>query len=186
MKFLVLNTDYPAFLGWLYAQHPGLEEATYEQQMRARNESLFGIADFYSSNLRKLGHKAWDIRANNKFIQTAWAMEHGLKLPDQRWEFRLRRGVVPWASRVECWFNDILAAQIRHYKPDVLLNQAMNDVSTDFLRRMKRYVPLLVGQIASPIAQQDWSIYDLVISSLPNIVEYFRKLRVPSELNRLG
>jgi len=27
MKFLILNTDYPEFLRWLYAQHPGLEEA---------------------------------------------------------------------------------------------------------------------------------------------------------------
>jgi hypothetical protein len=23
MKFLILNTDYPRFLHWLYAQHPG-------------------------------------------------------------------------------------------------------------------------------------------------------------------
>ena len=26
MKFLILNTDYPEFLRWLYAQHPGLEK----------------------------------------------------------------------------------------------------------------------------------------------------------------
>jgi hypothetical protein len=39
MRFLILNTDYPEFLSWLYAQHPGLEKQPYEEQMRARNES---------------------------------------------------------------------------------------------------------------------------------------------------
>ena len=29
MKFLILNTDYPKFLRWLYAQHPGLEKQSY-------------------------------------------------------------------------------------------------------------------------------------------------------------
>jgi hypothetical protein len=27
MKFLILNTDYPEFLRWLHARHPGLEKA---------------------------------------------------------------------------------------------------------------------------------------------------------------
>jgi spore maturation protein CgeB len=190
MKFLILNTDYAKFLRHLYAQHPGLERQPYEHQMRVRNESLFGVADFYSSNLRKLGYEAWDIHANNKFLQTAWAKEHGLKVAsDWHWQFRSRRGIVPWVSRIRQprWSNDILAAQIRHYKPDVLLNQTMDDVSDDFLRGIKPYVRLLVGQIAAPLPQhKNWSIYDLVISSLPNFVEYFRTLAVPSELNRLG
>lgn len=29
MRFLILNTDYPDFLQWLYTQHPGLEEQPY-------------------------------------------------------------------------------------------------------------------------------------------------------------
>ena len=101
MKFMILNTDYPAFLCRLYTQHPGLERQPYEQQMRVRNESLFGITDFYSSNLRELGYEAWDIHANNEFMQKTWADEHGLRVdPGQKWQFRLRRGLVPWVSRV--------------------------------------------------------------------------------------
>ena len=41
MRFLILNTDYPEFLRWLYAQHPGLENQSYEEQMRV--ESPFGV-----------------------------------------------------------------------------------------------------------------------------------------------
>ena len=69
MKFLILNTDYPGFRRWLYAQHPGLAKQPYEEQMQAWVESLFGVADFYSGNLRKLGHEAW-------------AREHGVHIDE--------------------------------------------------------------------------------------------------------
>lgn len=43
MKFLILNTDYPEFLLWLYAQHPGLEKQPYMEQMHVRVERLLGL-----------------------------------------------------------------------------------------------------------------------------------------------
>jgi len=210
IKFLILNTDYPEFLRWLYAQHPGLEKAPYEEQMWARIESLFGAADFYSNNLRKLGHEAWDIRANNELMQKAWAWEHGVRVQEpsgmsQCWRQALQRArrmasktplqylkplfrpVLRSLESQQSWFYDILAAQIKYYKPDVLLNQAMDGISSCFLKEMKPYVRLFVGQIASPLPKdEDFSCYDLVISSLPNFVNYFRKLGIPSELNRLA
>lgn len=211
MKFLILNTDYPEFLRWLYAQHPGLEKQPYDEQMRARVESLFGVADFYSSNLRKLGHEAWDIHANNEFMQKAWAREHGVRGIEQRaWSIEYWRKTLHHARRVaaktplrylkplfrpllcsldsqQAWFYEILAAQIKHYKPDVLLNQAMDGISSCFLREMKPYVRLLVGQIASPLPKgENYRCYDLVISSLNNFVEHFRRQGIPSELHRLG
>src|SRR5882672_9288417 len=100
MKFLILDTDYPEFLCWLYTQRPGLESQPYEHQVRVRYESLCGVADFYSSNLRKLGYEVWHIYANNEFMQKAWARENGLRLRGEgRWKFRMRRGIVPWVSR---------------------------------------------------------------------------------------
>src|SRR5947209_401664 len=118
MRFLSLTTDYTEFLDWLYAQHPGLKHTRYEGQMRARIESLFGGPDVYSRHLRKFGHESHDIYSNNKYMQKAWAREHGLRV--KGWKFRLRRGIVPWVSRVreEDWMYEILAAQIKHYKPE--------------------------------------------------------------------
>jgi len=210
MKFLILNTDYPEFLRWLYAQHPGLEKQPYEEQMRVRVESLFGVADFYSSNLRKLGHEAWDIHANNEFMQKAWACEHGIRVEDQTpaeqrvraFLFRARRIAARTSLRYlkplfqpvlrsldshESWFYDVLAAQIKSYKPDILLNQAMDGISARFLREMKPYVGLLVGQIAAPLPEgENYSCYDLVISSLNSFVEHFQRQGIPGKLNRLG
>lgn len=210
MKWLIVNSDYPDFLRWLYAKDPRLEQQPYEEQMRARNESLFGVADFYSSNLSRLGHEVWDIHANNEFMQRAWAREHGIRLEEPGgWQLVWRRAlqsgrrmaarrpiryfkpvlrrVMPSFGSRQTWFYEVLAAQIKHYKPDILLNQAMDGVGSRFLIEMKPCVRLLVGQIASPLPQnEDFRTYDLVISSLPNFVDYFRSLGMQSELHRFA
>ena len=190
MRFLILDTDYPAFLDWLYAENPALHEKPFDEQLRVHTEACFGQVGFCASNLRALGHEAQDLHVNNEYMQKQWGREHGLKVSsDERWEFRLRRRIVPWVSRIRLrrWFYEILAAQIRHYNPDVLLNLAMDGIDSCFLQGMKPYTRLLVGQIAAPIPQgENWGIYDLVISSLPNFVEYFRSLGIQSEFNRLS
>ena len=191
LKFLILSTDCSEFRCWLYAQYPGLERAPYENQARVRREHLFGTADFYSSNLRKLGYEVWDIRANNEFMQKAWADEHGLKIdPGQRWQFRLKKGLMPWVSRAKNpeWVYQIMAAQIKNFKPDVLLNQSMEGISTDFLREIKPYTKLLVGEHGATRLPEteNWSVYDLVVSSFSPTVDWFRLKGIPAELSRLG
>ncbi|MFQ5681802.1 MAG: glycosyltransferase [Candidatus Binatia bacterium] len=209
MKFLILNTDYPDFLNWLYVRHPGLETLPYDQQLQKRMESLFGLADFYSNNLRKLNHEVMDVHVNNEFMQVAWAQDHGLP-----YEQLLKRNRVPWAmyrlghmaartplrylkyfsllllhafNGRPSWFTNILTAQIKSYKPEILLNQAMEGIPTKFLLEIKPYVGLLVGQHAAPLPPgEDYGCYDLVLSSLPKFVDYFRQLGVPAELHRLG
>ena len=190
MRFLILDTDYPAFLDWHYTEHPALHEKSFDEQLRVHTDACFGMAGFCSSNLRALGHEAHDLHVNNEYMQKQWAREHGLKVgSDWQRQFRLRRGIVPWVSRnkVRRWFHDILTAQIRHYKPDVVLNLAMDGISSSFLQEMKPYTRLLVGQIAASLPEgENWGVYDLVISSLPNFVEHFRSLGIHSEFNRLA
>ncbi len=208
MKILILNTDYPGFLQAFYGEHPGLARQSYAEQMRARMETLFGVADFYSRNLRLLGHEAIDIHANNPHMQGAWAREHGLALPAppaappaagrllgtaRRLAARtpLRhlkaalRPLLPSAPDPAAWMYEILGPQIRHYRPDVLLNQDLS-LSAEFLRDHKPHIGLLVGQHASPLPDQDFRVYDLMLSSLPNLVEHFARAGLPAELHRFG
>ena len=207
MRFLILNRDYPDFLSWFYAQHPGLQKGLYEQQLKARLESLFGWVDFYSSNLGRLGHEAWSVHVNNEFMQKAWAREHGLQVGEgssvreRMWALRKLAGRTPVRHlRPLCrpllgsgdgappWFYDILASQIKTYKPDILLNQCMYGISNRFLHEMKSYIPFLIGQhAATPLSDSDgWNCYDLVISSFPPTVEHFRQKGLKAELHRLG
>lgn len=191
MKFLIVDTDYPAFLSWLYAQHPSLAARSYADQLQARNDSLFGLAASYSRALRELGHEAFDFYANNYAMQHAWARENAVSHhARRRWEFRLRRGIVPWLSRKQDkrWLLEIFEAQIRHYKPDVLVNLCPNSIDCDFMKRIRADVRLLLGQYAAtPLPdKEDWSVYDLLLSSFPPQVDWMRSKGVHAELFRLA
>ena len=210
MRFLILNADYPLFLEWLYTRHAGMELQPYAEQLRMRYESLFGVADFYSGNLRALGHEASDLYVNNQALQQAWMREQygptACEVPDDSRPTpvarlrtiagrtplrRLKPFLTRWldhqASRQRSWGEQVLVKQIRHYRPDVVLNQDMCWAGGQFWREMKPYIRLLVGQIASPLPKDgDLGAYDLVVSSLPNFVDYFKRHGVKSELHRLA
>jgi spore maturation protein CgeB len=146
MRILVLNTDYPKFLLSLYLQHPSLEDAGYDAQMAVRNDSLFGVADYYSRNFSALGHVAAEVHVNNRWMQYAWAREHGLAVdkPDstqvaqdgvaarpsllRQVKSILRPVLAPLVRklrppRMPQWEAALMAAQIADFKPDVILNQ---------------------------------------------------------------
>ena len=186
MRFLIVDTDYSEFLEWFYSAHRGLARRCYAEQMRIRADSLFGHSDFFADNLRGLGHEAWSIHANNAFIQAAWAREHDIK--HWEWDVRLRRGIVPWISRTVTRhrLDAILAAQIKHYKPDVLVNRSMHWPNSVF-REVKSHLHLLIGMHAAPLPRErDFGAYDLVLSCVDNFVDYFRGLGLRSERLRLG
>ena len=100
MGLIIINTDYPEFLRWLYTQHPGLEKQSYEEQMQVRMDSLFGMADFYPSNLRKLGHEVGTFmltmnlcKEHGVQVEEAAPMPKGWREAFQRARYRLpRRG----------------------------------------------------------------------------------------------
>ncbi|MBF0267998.1 MAG: glycosyltransferase family 1 protein [Alphaproteobacteria bacterium] len=197
MRVLVLNTDYSPFLDRLYGDAPKLAERSYADQMAARNASLFGVFDSYSRHLTAAGCEAWEIHANNEPMQKRWATEAGLdyggpvlfqsqlskriaKLPILGRKFRRRPSREPW-------FLDILKSQIAHYHPDVILNQDVYQISGYFLRRQMGEKGLVVGQLASHLpTSADWGGYDLMISSLPNLVEYFSNQGLAAEFCPLG
>jgi len=210
MRILVLNADYPRFLAWLYRRKAGLENAGYAVQMAARNESLFGVADFYSRNFAALGHAAAEIHVNNPWMQAAWAHEHGMAVetagpsaatgsrPLPAW---LQRAVTPFkpmlrplarkvglSPKLDAQAEAILLAQIEDFKPDLVLNQDTFHIDTALMRRIKRIGnPILIGQVGiAPSRGQDWTVYDLMMSQLSATVNFFRHLGVRAEVNHLA
>jgi spore maturation protein CgeB len=171
MRFLILDTCYPAFLQRHYADHPGLGRRPYGEQWRSLMDTFFGTADSYSYALGELGHGAHEVVANCVPLQEAWEREHGRA---GRGPFRLRREAV-------------VAAQAADYKPDVVYVQNMRFFSTRLLRRLRRFGATIVGQIASePPAPHTLRAYDLVLTSFPHFVERFRALGVQTEYLRIG
>jgi hypothetical protein len=210
MRILVLNADYPRFLDWFYRRRPDLKTAAYAAQMMARNDSLFGVADFYSRNFNTLGHSAAEIHVNNPWLQSAWAREHGLGIalaePSLRGGGRtipgwLQRAVVPFkpmlrplarkvglSPKLDSAAAAILLAQIEAFKPDLILNQDAFHVDTALMRRIRGIgKPVLLGQVGiAPSRGEDWTVYDLMLSQLSATVELFRRAGVRAEVNHLA
>jgi spore maturation protein CgeB len=200
MRILILNADYPTFIQQFYASNPGLEFKTYEQQWNARANSLFGVAHYYSRAFRALGHDAEEVFVNISPLINAWRREHGMReaLFDRlrnRHHLKQRRF---WADR-----NRVLklaAERIRTERPDLVLNHDMNIFDSSFFAPIRSSIKVLVGQHActevwtespnnwSPFvgAYQDWSVYDLIVSSMPSSVKWFADRGAHSVLNRLG
>lgn len=209
MRIFIINTDYPAFLRRLYAEHPGMDEADYSGQMKIRNESLFGVFDAYSTAFRGAGHEAVEVHANNGVLQTAWMKEKGLRpvaTAPLRGNSILKRIIGRFVPRslaktvidssytlrpatpIQGWsLADMLVEQVKHYRPDVILNQSVSEVGSDLLMRMKPFSGMIVGQIASPLPENEtYTAYDAMISSLPNFVSYYNSRGIRAHLNRLG
>ncbi|MBO4223597.1 glycosyltransferase [Bradyrhizobium neotropicale] len=209
MRILILNADYPRFLARLYRSQAGLETAPYSPQMAARNNSLFGVADFYSKNFSAQGHSAAEIHVNNAWLQAAWAREHGMAVAatgstmsaSNRLPAWLLRAVAPFkpmlrplarkvglSPKLDEQAEKILLAQIEDFRPDLVLNQDTFHVDTSLMRRIKGIgKPILVGQIGiAPSRGEDWSVYDLMLSQLAATVGFFRSLGVRAEVSHLA
>ncbi|HET9942385.1 MAG TPA: glycosyltransferase, partial [Terriglobia bacterium] len=176
-------------------------------QLQVRVDSLFNVGDFYSRNLCSQGHEARDLHINNEILQATWARENltaatagpssGLKA--LRETVRRHRSnpliravrplLEPFATKLNGKQNllNILSAQIRHYRPDVILNQSVQWIPDGFLMQFKPGVKLIAGQIASPLSpDKKLADYDLMVSSLPNFVQRFRSHGLKAELVRLA
>lgn len=205
MRVLILSTDYQEFLDWFYAGQPGLRTASYDEQLSARCDSLFGIADFHSRNMKSLGHDAMDVHFNNVALQAAWLWEFGKPgevLRSRTWSAQQRIADAVKGSplgpvlrrlgvrrRKSDWPYEVLSLQVQQFQPDVIINQSMDSVDPSYLKKLRDVVPLLVGfHGATPLsADKDFGCYDLVVSSFKPTVEAVREdLGIRSYLSPLA
>ena len=190
MRFLIIDHYYPSFLESFYKGRSGLARQPYVEQWRTIMAQCFGTADFYSSNLKKLGHEAEEVVANCRPMQMRWARENNLQPNNGLPHFRVRRikGVpVPHIKSDGRWRSQVLLGQIKSYKPDVLYIQDMISTEPSFLQEARPYAGIIVGQHATWIPKGlPVRLYDLVVSSLPNVVSFIRDQGGRAEYLRLG
>lgn len=170
-RIAIIKSFYPEFLEQLYASEPDLARQPYDAQISRLLASGFGIGDAYSHELRQLGWEAHEIIVNADKAQREWARDHGLSLPANPHE--MRRAVVD--------------AQIQQLQPDVALVLEWCPLGDAFLMHLKAHVPLLVGQISTSLHHdRTFAAYDLMLSSWPPLVDYFRSLGMDARPFRLG
>jgi len=170
-KVLIVQTFYPEFLKDIYGNDPGLAEHDFDAQCARLFGSAFGTGDAYSHGLRALGCEATEVICNADEAQKQWATEHGLALQGNIHDQR----------------RQIIAAQIDDFRPDVVYVFEWCPLGDQFVAEMGPRGPLMVGEIASPLApDRTFRGYDLMISSWPPIVGHFRREGIAAEFLRLG
>lgn len=155
MNALIICTWYPEFLREFYERHPEIASQPYDLQHRTLLDTGFGTNDIYSSNLNNLGWNAREIICNADELQGQWAREHEVALCENIHDRR----------------REIVAAQIDSYRPDLLYIFEWCPLGDAFLAAMGKRVPVIAGQIASPLRpERTYQAYDIMFSSWPPIV----------------
>jgi hypothetical protein len=161
MRLLKLGVYYPNYLEQFYAQRPGLAALSYAAQHAALIDDCFGSSDFWTKALSGLGYETCDLVANAEAMQKSWAMEHGLAFMESDWLF------------------EITAAQVRDFRPDVLIIADYSTVTAAFIQHLRDICPslrLVLGWCGAPY--RDGSIFracDVVLSCVPELVAHFRE-----------
>lgn len=160
MRLLKLGIYHPTYLRDFYAERPGLETQTYSTQHKTLIDDCFGSSDFWTRALNNLDYQTTDIIANAEPLQKRWARENDLSFDESRWLF------------------EIAAAQIKKFRPRVLLVADYSTFTADFLKNIKRECPfirLVLGWCGAPY--NDASVFgewDIVLSCIPELVADFR------------
>lgn len=191
MKFLIVDTYYPRFLG---AALPDVqsEASDYATLLDRLLKLRFGTSDFYSRNLRALGHEATDVIFNCDSLQRRWALENGVTALSNGIRIPTRIAHWPLIRRVTHINNSLLEIslqQIRRARPDILYLQDLNLFTRETLQQLRDEgsIRLAVGQIACPLPEWEFlDGLDLILTSFPHYVPRFRKRGIASEYFHIG
>ncbi len=179
MKLLYTNVYYPKFFNSFYKKFPGVTKFNYRKHQQLIYDQLMLASDYIPVAFQELGVNVESILLNAKPLQDRWAFEHKLnthhfldwtlgRIPLVRGTFRPR------------WVYKAFISQVEDFKPDVIYMHNINYVEPEILYSLKNRVKLIVGQIASPLPENQFlTPYDMIFSSLPNLVReiQFRGIR---------
>lgn len=142
--------------------------------------SYFGTSDAYSHNLQPLGVTASEYICN---IPTGSLLNFALQLKNSGAACKMFLIFLKYSR----YFELCTLEYLRKKKPDIIHCQDVHFFSHSFLREVKKHCNLLVGQLAAPLpSEKKLQQFGLLLSSLPNFVQYFRSLNIKSEYFPLG
>jgi spore maturation protein CgeB len=161
LRFQRITKVAPRYLKQFYGERPELASESYLAQRAALMADSFGWADFWSQALALLGYETDEVVANAEPMQKRWAQDHGQGFDESNWT------------------EEVTAAQVRAFRPDILFVVDHHCFDAPFVRRLKSECPsirLVLGWCGTPYT--DTSIFrewDVVLSCIPELVVRFRE-----------
>ncbi len=156
MRISVIQ-DYDMFRPFL-ATLPDVDAMSYEALLEAflarRNAYSHGL----QLELARLGCETMEVVASFPELQRKWAEANGAS----------------WGK--ETWRSDIVDAQIRHFKPDVIFSDNFAQLPKALLEDRNRYpfVRLLAAQQGFPMFFDELRSADVVFTCCPSLKRIFR------------
>lgn len=161
MRLQKIGTYYASLLKQFYARHPALAAQPYPAQHAALMHECFGSSDFWTFALNRLGYITDEVVANAEPMQRRWASENELTYDENNWVL------------------EIAAAQVKAFRPDVLIVADYVTFTAEFLRRLRSQcasIRLVLGGCGSPYSDPSvFHQYDIVISPIPELVQHFKQ-----------
>lgn len=161
MRLLKLGIYYHTYLSDFYREQPDLATQSYSTQHKSLIDDCFGSSDFWTQALTKIGYETIDLIANAEPLQKRWALENALSFDNDGWLF------------------EIAAAQIKKFRPDILLVADYSTFTAEFLRNIKRECPsirLVLGWCGAPYTDASvFSEWNVALSCIPELVSDFEK-----------
>jgi spore maturation protein CgeB len=158
LRILRITTNYPSYLEDFFAKRPQLGSLSFAEQHAALMADASTWADFWSAALAKRGYCASDVVANAESLQKAWAREHDIEYANN-------------------WVLDITTAQVIDFQPDILFVNDYVTFSASYLKHLKSVCPsirLVLGWCGAPYRDASvFNEYDIVLSSVPELVQHF-------------
>jgi hypothetical protein len=169
MKFVYLSGAYPHFAESVYAAHPGLAAAPYQEQRSVIERQGFGWTGAWGPTLGALGWEVMDINFSIEPVQRAWAAENGVEFGAD-------------------WIHRISFEQIRRFAPDVLLFSDPRTMDAQWFAALRAACPHLRLVMAfTSTASFDVPVLraaDLVLSTSRRYVDEFRAAGMRAEYLR--
>lgn len=163
-----ITLNYGGYLAGFTTKNPNFSKLDYWHQYQVLMADGFGWADFLTRNLKPRGWEVWEPVTNFEQHQKTWARENSI------------------VYQQENWLHEIALAQIKHFRPDVLFVDSFTAFDVDFIQQIRSDVPNLrrvVGWCGAP--PPDYAIFrafDLTLSNIPSLVDFFCAQDIPSEL----
>lgn len=167
MRLLKLGIYHPVYLRDFYEKQGGdFKTKPYSVQHEILIDDCYGSSNFWTQALNKLNYETTDTIANAEPLQKRWARENDLTFDEGDWLF------------------DIAAAQIKKFRPDVLLIADYSIFTAEFIRNIRREcssLRLVLGWCGAPYSDSTvFGEWDVALSCIPEMVADFRSQGVRS------
>lgn len=160
MRLIRITINDSTYLKNFYTRQPQLRKESYEVQYNTLMVDCYAWADFWTHALGKRGYTAWEPVGNAEPMQKTWARENGVNFNE------------------ESWFTDIITAQVKFFRPDVLFVDGGGAYTADFIRHLRTECPsikLILDWCGAPYADTyRFSACDVVLSNIPELIGHLR------------